>query len=539
MSLMECRLEHELRPSEQEGEMTATARARELYQLSFSGQLGHYLHGHDNEAKISSGLKLAASRGRFDSVEIGNTSVSPFEYLGFLEKVVFPNTVNTFSNKFLGHMTAPLPAFITEVAGAISQMNQNQVKVETSNILTLIERQVLGAIHHKIFAYPEAFYDNYMQCPESSLGVVTGGGTLANITSLSYALNCAFRADGDFAGLTKEGLVAALRHYGYEDVVIIGSKRMHYSVDKAAKLLGLGEKNVIRLDTDSNGRVDLAEMQMYLQECQQNNIHVLAVIGIAGATETGSVDPLEDIGRLAKAFGVHYHVDAAWGGAYAFSSQHRDLIQGIELADTVTICAHKQLYIPMGTSLCIFRSPDFASHSENNTAYQCKKGSYDLGRYTIEGSRPASVLMLHALLNIWGDEGIGHIFETTLSTTRLFTEKIRQSESFFLVQEPALNIVVYRYMPVSLRHRVEAGDALSSDELDFVNAINRQIQSQQFMNGNTFASSTTLVDDDEETVVFRSVFCNPLAREKDIEQLLADQEEIAKALAISELLAMS
>lgn len=527
MSLMECLLENELLSFEKEKSINHDAKAKELYQLSFSGMLNHRLPRHDNDEKINSGLKLENSRGRFNSVEINKTPTSPDEYLAFLENVVFPNTVNTFSKKYLGHMTAPLPEFITEVASAVSRMNQNQVKVETSSVLTLIERQVLGVIHNKIYRQPTEFYEQNMHCPERSLGVITGGGTLANITSLSYALNAAFCADEHFAGLAKEGLVAALNHYGRKDVVIIGSKRMHYSIDKAAKLLGLGEKNVIRLDTHRNGQVDLEQMRGCLHQCRQEKVHVLAVIGIAGATETGSVDPLEEIGLLAKEFGVHFHADAAWGGAYVFSQKHRELMNGIEFADTVTICAHKQLYIPMGTSLCIFKSPTFATHSENNTAYQCKKGSYDLGRYTIEGSRPASVLMLHALINIWGDDGLQHIMDMTLSTAELFTKKIKSSNIFSLVQEPDLNIVVYRYIPIKLRAKNEAGEKLNDNDIMIINDINQQIQKQQFMKGNTFVSSTTLVDGEVRNVVFRAVFCNPLTQEKDLNALLADQAEIA------------
>ena len=90
---------------------------------------------------------------------------------------------------------------------------------------------------------------------------------------------------------------------------------------------------------------------------QAENIAIVSLVGVAGATETGSIDDLAGIAALATKYKVHFHVDAAWGGPAIFSEVHSVKMKGIELADTVTLDGHKQLYTPMGVGLCFLRDP--------------------------------------------------------------------------------------------------------------------------------------------------------------------------------------
>ncbi|KDM91759.1 aminotransferase class V-fold PLP-dependent enzyme [Photobacterium galatheae] len=504
---------------------------QDLYALSLGDVFQQAFHELSQQDKVNACRPLSEHEADFTNIRMSQSPLSAESYRAFFEKEVIGHSVNLLSPKFLGHMTAPLPGFMADMTTAITRLNQNQVKVETSNVLTLIERQVIGELHHKVFGAPERFYRQSLQNPEQSLGVITSGGTMANITSLSYALNKAFGPSAGFDGITKAGLFAAMRHYGYQDVVILGSQRMHYSIDKAAKLMGLGERSVVRIPATASGHVDPVALRRKLDACRQNQTFVLAVIGIAGTTETGHVDPLAELGELAREYGVHYHIDAAWGGAYALSEKHRALVQGIELADTVAICAHKQLYAPMGISCCLFKSADFARDSENNTSYQCKKGSYDLGRYTIEGSRPASVLLLHALLNLWGEVGMAKVFDRGLVLTDYLVSRLAQSDEFYLYYQPDLNIVVYRYMPPHLRSLAEQGIPFTDLQRQQLNQMNAAIQQQQFQKGDTFVSATTLREVTGDCVVFRAVLCNPLATESDIDVMLEDQKQIAVSVA--------
>jgi glutamate decarboxylase len=86
-------------------------------------------------------------------------------------------------------------------------------------------------------------------------------------------------------------------------------------------------------------------------------LHIIAIVGVAGTTDSGNIDSLLDIADIAQAANVHFHVDAAWGGPLVFSEQHGQKLVGIERADSVTIDGHKQLYLPMGIGMVFMREP--------------------------------------------------------------------------------------------------------------------------------------------------------------------------------------
>src|SRR5690606_10031509 len=107
------------------------------------------------------------------------------------------------------------------------------------------------------------------------------------------------------------------------------------------------------VDTDDENRILEDDLREKCRELQRQKIRILAIVGIAGTTETGNIDPLEALADVAREFNAHFHVDAAWGGPTLFSRQHAGLLRGIELADSVTFDAHKQLYVPMGAGLVL------------------------------------------------------------------------------------------------------------------------------------------------------------------------------------------
>ncbi|AJG22403.1 Glutamate decarboxylase [Cupriavidus basilensis] len=136
-------------------------------------------------------------------------------------------------------------------------------------------------------------------------------GREADLTALWASRNNLLGARGGFAGIHRAGMVAALRHYGHDGLAIVVSERGHYSLRKAADVLGIGRDNLVPVAVDADGRMRIDLLRDTLRDLQRRNIRPMAIVGIAGTTETGAVDPLDAIADVAQEAGCHFHVDAA------------------------------------------------------------------------------------------------------------------------------------------------------------------------------------------------------------------------------------
>ena len=458
------------------------------------------------------------------------------DYTDEIMQNLVAHSVHTSAPSFIGHMTTALPYFVLPLSKMMVGLNQNLVKIETSKAFTPLERQVLGMMHHLIYQQEDSFYATWMHSADHSLGAFCSGGTVANITALWIARNQALKADGNFRGLAREGLLKGLKHYGYDDLAILVSERGHYSLSKTADLLGIGRDNIVSIKTNKDNKVDVNAMRKAALELEQNNIKVVAIVGVAGTTETGNIDPLTDLAALSKEIDCHFHVDAAWGGATLLSSKYRHLLKGIELADSVTIDAHKQMYVPMGAGMVLFKQPDFAHAIAHHAEYILRVGSKDLGAQTLEGSRPGMAMIVHACLQIIGREGYEILINNSLEKARFFAALITQHSEFELVTEPELCLLTYRYVPSEVSEKLslaiqQQDDARVAMINGLLDGLTQFIQKHQREQGKSFVSRTRIQPvkyNRQHTTVFRVVLANPLTNESILSSVLEEQIEIAK-----------
>ena len=449
---------------------------------------------------------------------------------------IAPHAVNVASPYFVGHMTSALPFFMVHLKTIIAALNQNVIKLETSKVVSVIEKQVLAKIHRLIFQENEAFYQEHVQNPQTSLGCFIEDGTLANITALWVARNALLAAKDNFEGVEKEGLSAACRAYGIDRLVVLVSKLGHYSLKKAGGVLGIGNQNVSAVEVDAQNRMDLNCLRQKIAELHDGSgkTRILAVVGIAGTTETGSIDPLDRMAAICAEHRIHFHVDAAWGGPTLMSEKYRHLLAGIKAADSVTIDGHKQFYMPMTCGMVYFKDPMRLDAIAYHAGYVNRPGSVDLGRKSLSGSREASSLILDCTLKIMGTQGYALLIEHGIEIARQFAAEIQGRALFELITPPELNILTYRLFPPEIRSRLEKATAEEAIAVtDQLNTITRKVQQLQREAGKSFVSRTTLrvyQYPGQDIVVFRCVIMNPMTTLEVLRWILDEQEEIYRQI---------
>lgn len=183
--------------------------------------------------------------------------------------------------------------------------------------------------------------------PETCAAHFTTGGSEANFTAVAAALTRAFPTVG----------TQGLRSLPGPPVFYV-SREAHHSLEKSAHLLGLGREAVRWVATDEAHRMDPDALAEALQQDRSRGALPFLLVGTAGTTTLGSVDPLPELAALARRESLWFHVDAAWGGAAVLSPRLREHVRGIEAADSITCDAHKWLSVSMGAGMLFCRHPE-------------------------------------------------------------------------------------------------------------------------------------------------------------------------------------
>ncbi len=465
-----------------------------------------------SDDSIDNAPPMAELQQLFSNVEIPQQPWQINDYLGMLDHQVLPHSSHLTAPTYIGHMTSPLPGFIRQLSQLVMVMNQNMMKMESCRGLSFLERQVLAMLHRKMFHKDAEFYRQAVQHRTWNLGCFTSGGTIANITALWTALR---------RWQERNEVTSKPDHRG----VIIGSELMHYSFDKAVDLLGA---RLIRVPVTDQYQLSLPDLDAALEDCEARGEPVVALVGVAGTTDFGSVDPLHELAAIARERDIHFHVDAAWGGPMVLCETGRALLDGIEKADTVTIDGHKQLMIPMGCGILLTSKPESLDTIRQQAPYAIRETSLDQGRFTLEGSRPAMALYLHAAFHLLGGDGYSQLMEASLARTQTLAAMLNVDDAFELVHQPRMNLLVFRYIPADMR-----GRELSQEDNNTINAFNTQLHKCQRALGSSFVSRTcrnVQKHQNQSLVLLRAVLLNPLTRQHHLQQVIDDLLSLGRKL---------
>lgn len=475
--------------------------------------------------KIHADVSLQDLAELFSETDLPEAGMQIEEVFSQAKRDILDNSVRINNPRYIGHMTTVTPWFSVVVDILISAINQNQVKIETALASSFVERQTIAWMHSLVFKKPAAYYQHIIQERGITLGNMTSGGTLGNLTALAVA------RESRLPGIRQEGFAKVFARSGYADVKILASKRVHYSVTKSAAILGFGEEAVETIDVDQDNRIDLVALQEKIDQLKAENVLILAVIGIAGTTETGNLDPLPQMAQICKQEGIWYHVDAAWGGALLLSEELSKRLEGIEQADSVVLDGHKLFYLPLNHSMVLFKEESSLDLWRHNAEYIIRKGSVDIGQTTFEGSRRFNALKLWFSLKMLGRQGYHILLKQSLNLTDLLTTLLDKDRDFERCSNPEICILTYRFVPAEFKAKLEAaqGDEAELNRLNTrLNDINVELQKRQRERGESFISRTTLESTPypEPIVVLRAVLTNLLTKSEFLAEILEEQRTL-------------
>ncbi|MFF4791382.1 pyridoxal phosphate-dependent decarboxylase family protein [Streptomyces sp. NPDC001276] len=375
------------------------------------------------------GVTADALAPRIERIDLDRPLNDTTAALDELEEVYLQDAVYFHHPRYLAHLNCPvvIPAVLGEAI--LSAVNSSLDTWDQSAGGTLIERKLIDWTAARIGLGPDAD------------GVFTSGGTQSNL----HALLLAREETGSDA-------LSGLR--------ILTSEASHFSVRKSARLLGLGPESVVCVPVDRDQRMQTLALAHELERCRRDGLVPMAVVATAGTTDFGSVDPLPEIAELCERFGTWLHVDAAYGCGLLVSPTRREMLTGIERADSVTVDYHKSFFQPVSSSAVLVRDASVLRHANYHADYLNPRRAVteripNQVDKSLQTTRRFDALKLWMTLRVMGAEGVGQLFDEVCDLAAAGWKLLASDPRFDVVVEPALSTLVFRCIPAAVTDPAE------------------------------------------------------------------------------------
>jgi len=327
---------------------------------------------------------------------------------GHLEALVAA-TPRTTTRRFFNQLFSGRDDFgsIGEILAAF--LNSSMYTFKAAGPQVILERELVGHMGRRI-GYPDAD------------GTFVPGGSMANLTAMLLARNKARPESRD------QGIDGA-------SLVFYASACCHYSVRKAAGILGIGRDQLHEIAVDDRGRMRPDILRQVIEADIAAGQQPFLVLATAGTTVRGAYDPLGPIADVCEEFGLWFHIDGAMGGSAVMSETHRTLLDGSERSDSFAWDAHKLLGVPLSCSSILVREKGALFQSLNEQAsylFQNDNDEYDLGQISLQCGRRNDALKLWAAWQHHGDAGFGGKIDRIFALARYAESIIGEDPEFDL-----------------------------------------------------------------------------------------------------------
>src|SRR5438477_4975613 len=333
-------------------------------------------------------------------------------------------------------------------------------------------------------------------------GLFVSGGSMANLAASAAAR----QAKDDSSGRLR----------------IYASSETHFSIAKAAALLGIGRENVRLVDVDECFKIRVDDLVAKITADLEAGYLPFCVVANAGTVNTGAVDPLAEIREIADRFQLLMHVDGSYGAFAVLAKSARKFFAGLERADSIALDPHKWLYLPVDVGCVIYRAPEIAraafAHEAEYTRIIGEKAdeAFAFWDYGPELSRRFRALKVWMLLKGVGLDSLGEAIESNLACARHLESMVRASDDFEMVAPVELSIFCFRHLPAQLR----------SESPETIDAFNERLMIALQRDGSSYLSNATLAG----RFALRGCVLNYRTTLRDMEILLDDLRRVARSL---------
>lgn len=365
-------------------------------------------------------------------VDLDRPLGDPQAALEELSRVWLDDAVWFHEPAYAAHLNCPvvIPALLAEVF--VSAVNSSLDTFDQSVGGTYVERHLIDWTAGRIGFGATAD------------GVFTSGGTQSNLQGLLLARDRALATGAELG-----------------DLRIVASEDSHFSVQKSARLLGIGDAAVVTVPTDGDRRMDVGALGRALAQVADAGLTTMAVVATAGTTDFGAIDPLPEVAALCEGYGAWLHVDAAYGGGLLVSPTRRHLLHGIDRADSVTVDYHKTWFQPVSASALLVRDGAHLGHVTWHADYLNPKDAAHPNQVdkSLQTTRRFDALKLWLTLRVMGADILGQYVDTVTDLATEIGDVVDADRSLELAATPQLSTVVFRYRPAGTTEAV--ADALT------------------------------------------------------------------------------
>lgn len=395
---------------------------------------------------------------------------------------ILQHSMHIHHPKYMGHqVSAPLP--LSVIGSMVSSLLNNGMAIyEMGAASSALEKIVTDDLCAKIG------YKN-------GSGIITSGGSLANLTGLLAARNNKIPEN-----IWEEGQV--------KDYAVLVSSESHYCVDRALRIMGFGDKGIQKVMVNEDFKMTPDRLERAYANAERQGIKIFALVVNAPSTSTGKHENLVQMAEFCKAKNLWLHVDAAHGGGAIYSKTYKDLLNGIEHADSVVIDGHKMMMMPGLMTFLLFKESKASYHTFQQRAqylWEDDQGQewYNIGKRTLECTKFMASTKFYLCQKYYGEELFEAYIDNQYQLTETFAKRLKEHDQFQIATKPECNILCFRFY----------NSEMKENEL---NKINRSVREQLLQESEYYIVQTLLGDQ----VFLRMTLMNHLTRVEILDELI-------------------